>query len=162
MSFLINGQNTLNTWNVDIGSGANISLLAPPVFKDRYEHDWGDENGTEYLDEEVLYKRSQTHTLNCVIANVANKQVAVEKYKSFISYITDSKGFDLQSDVVIDPIHLYYIGGSVTGIGNTWITFTIQCVNNWSQASVYGYLTTDTGIYITDNSSNKIIVKANI
>lgn len=162
MSFLIDGNNTLGKWGVDIGEGANENFLSDVGYKDRFSHNWGDENGTEYWDEEVLYKKSQNHVLQCVIAHQVSKQVAVQKYKVFLEYIKASGGFDLQSDVVIDPVHLYYVSATVTGVGNSWITFSVQLIDVKSQASEYGYLTTDTGIYITDDSSNKIIVKANI
>lgn len=157
MSFFINGVKTEN-YGVSIGQGANISLLTPSVFKERFSHDWGDENGIEYWDEEVLYKAQQQYRIPYIVRGLSKVDV-VSKNKEFIEIVQASAGFDLQSDVVIDAMKLYYKSADITGLGNTWLTGILNVVNGSGSGAEYGYLTTNTGIYITDNNNNKIIVK---
>lgn len=156
--FYINGVESIE-YGVEFASGTNIVLLSPPANKERYEYNWGDQNGVEYYENEILYKKQQNFTLNAIIKG-SSKIDVVEKFRTFISLINVSGGFSLQSDVVIDAVQLYYNIGAVTGLGNDWLTFSISVVNNWTNPIKLGFLTDSAGDFITDFEDKKIMVLA--
>lgn len=158
MSFFINGDDTLQTYNVEILTGANISLLQPPTFKPRFEYNWQDKNGVEYDNSEPLYKQSQNYTISCLIFG-SDKEDVVKNYRQLLDVICVNAGFDLQSDVVVDAMHLYYQSGVIISLGNTFMQLNVTLSNNWDKVNEYGFLVNNEGEFITDNLERKIIVQ---
>src|SRR5690606_12344878 len=90
----INNQDAYEVYGLVINKGVDRELLKPPVKKEGYAYDWGDEDGIETdPDESPVFERKRYNLPLTLMAD--NYSDFATKYTEFVNFLLTAKEFNL-------------------------------------------------------------------